>query len=129
MQNLSTFGQNLATEKVLKHFVLITEKWGSNGCSTDGLVDALEQAIQMDITWTSHPNGYQSRQNCLGTWMKCCYGCSTDRCVDAHRHLLFTIDAQQMDMLMHSDFINYYYYSLWMPQQMDLLHTHIVNYC
>ena len=38
------------------------------------------------------------------------------------------MDAQQIDMLIHSDFVNYCYCSLWMPQQMDmLLHTDIVN--
>ena len=42
--------------------------------------------------------------------------------------LLFTVGAQQTDMLMHSDFVNYYYCSLWMPQQTDLLlHMDIFN--
>ena len=43
--------------------------------------------------------------------------------------LLFTMDTQQMDMLMHSDTVeSCCYCSPWMPQQMDLLlHTDIVN--
>ena len=43
--------------------------------------------------------------------------------------LLFTIDAQKMDMLMHSDTVeSCCYCSLWMPQEMDLLfHMNIVN--
>ena len=43
--------------------------------------------------------------------------------------LLFTMDAQQMDMLIHRDTVeSCCYCSLWMPQQMDLLlHMDIVN--
>ena len=38
--------------------------------------------------------------------------------------LLFTIDAQQMDMLKHSDTVESCCYCLlWMPEQMDLLFT------
>ena len=32
----------------LTYFVLITEKWSSNGCSADGLVHELGLTIQMD---------------------------------------------------------------------------------
>ena len=43
--------------------------------------------------------------------------------------LLITMDAQQLDMLMHSDTVeSCFYCSLWMPQQMGLsLHMDIVN--
>ena len=39
------------------------------------------------------------------------------------------MDAQETDMLMHMDTVNYYCYCvLWVPQQMDmLLHMDIVN--
>ena len=63
-----------------------------------------------------------------------CYGCPADGLADAHGHyqlwlLLFTVDVQQMNLLMDMDTGNSCYYcSLWMPQQMDmLLHMDIVN--
>ena len=59
--------------------------------------------------------------------MKCQYGCSTDRCGCTWTLLLLTMDAQQRDMLMHSDTVESFYCSLWMSQQTDLLHMDIVH--
>ena len=74
-----------------------------------------------------------------------CFACPADGPADAHGLswlLLFTMDAQQMDVLMHTGYVtcycslwmhmdtvnNYCCCLLWMPQQTDmLLHMDIVN--
>ena len=69
---------NIVMEKEgLIHFALITETWSSNGWSTG--------------TWINHWGGYWSRWTCLGSWIKCQYGCSTDGHVDAHRHCYYSL--------------------------------------
>ena len=61
-------------------FINSPEYWCSHGCATDRLVDECEQ---------EHPNGYQGRQTCWWTWM------------------MSAMDAQQKDLLMHMDTVNW----------------------
>ena len=64
----------------------------------------------------THCTKSTSIMNSFTVWMLYRWTCGCTQML-----LLFTMDAQQMDMLMHSDFVNYCYCLLWMPQQMDLL--------
>ena len=76
-------------------YIYFTENWCSNGCCTDGLVDALEQAIQMDTKQMDLLRNLDG----VSVWMLYRWTCGCTQTL-----LLFTMDAQQIDMLMHRDF-------------------------
>ena len=122
---ISTYGANHIMEILEPQILLFFfEILCSHVCATDRLVDACEQDILMDTKadGLAEEPGWgllwmPSKQTCWYTWTV------------LSLVLLFAVDAQQMDLLVHMDTVDFYCYcSLWMPQQMDmLLHMDIVN--
>ena len=110
----------------ITRFIIIADNCCSHGCATDGLVDACEKTSR----WIPRQKDLLRNMDdvfCL-LWMfsRQAHWCTQTLLLLV---LLFAMDAQQTDLLMHMGTVNSCFYCLlWMPQQTDmLLHKDIVN--